>query len=299
MNVPELFEQYETFTRDIRKRKPKTVTEYMRVLRKLSAEKDLLALKDPIELDELIVEMGKRENWCDRYQFKLARICLPFYRWLAEKKITTENLYPKSNITKPKAARPPFLLEEDYQRLVTDPTIQQQDLALCTLLWETAVRREECSLIEQSDFTQNSDGSINLHIRPEVSKGGYGERDLTIPPHAAFIIRRQFQCVKAITPKPAIFLNRAGRAMDPDEITARIKVIGDRSTLTHGPLVITPKMFRHGRGVVWILNDVPETVVMRWLGHISLEMTAHYVALAASISNKLHRKYLPQEYAIA
>lgn len=321
----------------------KTITEYRRLIGSILPCADFYGAERPSLIDEALVKHGKNEGWSDRYIYKHSRVMLAYCRWLFAEGHTEKNAYPFSQIPKPKPSRPDFATPQIVEKILFDPFLTLQDKLLIDILWHTAVRREECSLLRQSDFhlgqsedlatvwcdhisrhdagqpwkllhngslvdtdtafcprcakSRPAERSGYVNVRAEISKGGYGAREIPFGTELGNAIKRHFEIVRAVSGDPeAVFINQYFKPMRDVDITARIRQIGDRTNPYRGPMHLTPKMFRHGRGVVWILNGVPAPVVMRWLGHNSMEMTTHYINMAADYAQKIHIKFNPDDY---
>lgn len=296
---PDLKAAYEMFGMTIKKYSPKTIKEYLRVIQGVYEHVDILNAEKPTDIDAGIALAVRKKSWDPSYTWKMSNVVSAFCQWALADRRVERDPYPYSGFRKPKPKRPRFVTEADASLHLSNPFNTLQDIALMTVLWHTAIRREECSLIDHEDFLFNEKGGV-LRIPPEKSKGGYGEREIPFGPEAAEIIKRQIECVKSQTSETALFLNASWKRMTDNQITDKIRAIGERVyPAKPEPVRLTPHMYRHGRGVIWLMNDVPHPVVMRWLGHASLEMLTHYINLATEYSQKMHQKYMAHEYQTA
>lgn len=283
---------------------PKTIEEYGRVIRFIYSRFDFTKAERPSEIDEAIIRSGMKSEsrphgWSQNYMAKMAFVMMSFCRWMHEEGYLDRNVYPATRIRKARPKKPKFLTEGQYKDLLAHPFVLNQDRLLMKFLWNTAVRPEEATLVEPEDVVFNETGGI-LRIPAAKSKGGYGEREIPFGHDLAYELKPHLEFVSSIENRPAkgIFFNKAFRPMSRVDMTERMVRIGLINNPYTDPIYITPYMFRHGRGVHWLLNGVPEVVVMRWLGHNSLSMTAHYINLAAEYSQRFMKKCLPQEFSI-
>ncbi len=88
---------------------------------------------------------------------------------------------------------------------------------------------------------------------------------------------RALRALKAVSQSPFIFTSERGGPMTAANVRHIVKRIGVTAKL---PFPIHPHMLRHALGYKLALDGVDTRAIQLYLGHVSIEHTARYTALA-------------------
>ncbi len=279
-----ILNEYAEFNLNVRKLAKKTREEYVRVVESFH-DFDLLNATGPAEIDAAIVKMSQANEWDPVYEYKYSRILKTFYHWLFYKEYTPKNLYPHSEIRKPRSKPAQFLIQEEFEFIKNnDLFLTHQDKTMINLLWDTGVRPSEMALIDvpQLDFKDNL-----LYIPPEKSKGGYGERHIPFSIRTAELLKSQIQTIR----KDYIFIGCNYERINKNEISKRIAHIGFH--LLPIKKRLTPYMFRHSLAIRLLEAGATDLEIIKLLGHASISQTIVYAHSTKTHAKSIRHKYLP------
>jgi integrase/recombinase XerD len=170
--------------------------------------------------------------------------------------------------------------------------IPTRDYAILRLLLDTGIRASELCGIRVGDIDEK-DQSINIlgkgNKRRLVYFGAKTGRALwkhLDDMGAAF-------GETAISEHSPVFCSergpRAGEALAPRALYDIVQSVAKRAGVPNAH----PHRFRHTFAVNFLRNGGNQISLMRLLGHTSLSMTAHYVALVQADLEEQHRKFSP------
>lgn len=289
MNQEEVVEKYLTYLKEKRFLKPKSWKEYESALKKLSAVIPLLEAKDFPQLSDALLELKKKKGWGPRTYKKNSKCIRYFYAWCAREKILSANIYPFDDIGNVPKTDPRHIFENEYKLILREQILDQQDRTMIMTVWDTAVRREELSKLDQADF----DFSTNvLHVPRAKSKGNYSDRWIPFTRATAAALKNQFDWLRRHGVTGPAFVNFDFQRISPNRINERFKRItvikenGERWTLT-------PHMLRHSFGIRMMKKyNVPQIIVMKWMGHQDPGMTNHYSHMGKEDSIHFYEKHV-------
>jgi site-specific recombinase XerD len=149
-----------------------------------------------------------------------------------------------------------------------------RDLAIVSLMLFCGLRSREVLALRTGD--------VNV-LQEELRVRGKGDKDRVLP--LARYVRRALSAYVEVerpqTTHDALFVNLKGQArgkpMTPDGLRGLFRYHRNRSGIAKA----NPHRFRHTFAVDMIRESMPLPVLMRLLGHTSIEMTMRYVNLSA------------------
>lgn len=285
---PEILHKYDEYLVRERLFKTDSLYEYRRALRYLGEELDIMEAKKYSEVRDAIIRFSDRYKLSQNTTVKCSRAIVSFYKWAQLFEYLNHNPYPWSSFKKVVYRRPDFVSQEDFDALIDDPLLNTPELTIIWFLWDTGVRVGEMVKLTQDDI-DFKEGVI--HVSFEVSKGEYSDRYVPFGAELRGLLTDQIEWIKRKTTLNCLFVNHDWRPADERDVQETLAKIGRRKTPRRRAMRLTPHMFRHGFGVRKLEAGYPEIVVMRQLGHASLEMTAHYVNMSKSSAKRFSERY--------
>lgn len=225
-----------------------------------------------------------------------------FYKW-AEPTLHTER--PDLTIQRPRAAEKviiPFTLEEVKKLLavceftVTSKTKKRKpfkmrrptakrDRAIILFLLDSGVRASEmCRLEIQNIHFDNG----QVEIKPFRSGKKSRPRVVFLEKAARSSLWLYLSTRNVLRPNDVVF-EANGLPMNRDSLRHVLNEIGTRANV----LPCYPHKFRHTFAIQYLRNGGDVFSLQRQLGHSTLEMVRHYLAIADTDSEKAHKKASP------
>lgn len=280
-----ILEKYLSYLKEERQMKPRSLKDYETAVKILSQEIDPLKAEKFHEVNEAIKRLKTQRMWSGRTVAKYAICIKNFYAWLTREEIIKHNPFPFHEFKRQRPKEPKFLIQSQFDKLISDPFLNTQERAILSLLWDTGIRRAELCGLNRSDVDLKE--SI-LHVRQEISKGEYSFRYIPFTEKTRDILEWQVVCVERLAREPSLFINKVWKRIDERDVSEMISRIGMKETPYKSPMKLTCHQFRHGFGIRQLERGVPETVVSKWLGHTGLSMTQHYIHLTKESSKSLY-----------
>jgi len=222
-----------------------------------------------------------------------------FYKWAREEGLVAER--PDLGIQRPKyvlAEVEPFTGEEIAALLecaeyastaktqgrrayrARKPTAAR-DKALILLLLDTGLRVSEAARLQVGDVDLVTG---EIAISPYQSGKSRGRHVF-----AGKATRRALWRYLTGRRDGSLFLTQEGRAMDRNSIRLVLTRLGERAGVQRAH----PHRFRHTFAIEYLRNGGDVFTLQRFLGHSSLDMVRHYLALAQTDAAAAHQKASP------
>lgn len=281
----EIIEQYLTYLKEVAGYRERTLDEYVRAVTRVNAEIDLLSVTKHQDITDAILRIKRKYSHKEAMTYKIASIIVSFYKWAHHIAGVVEiNPYPFSPFKRPKLKEPAYIKEADFKKLIANPFLTVQDRALIHLLWDTGVRRGECSKLNDSDI--DFEGNV-AHIRRETSKGEYTFRYCPFTQETADILKLHMGLKGQYSRSNALFISTTGERLGENKISERVAEIG-----RFVDIKISPHTLRHSLPIRLLEAGASDIFVMKIMGHSSHEMLAHYTHISPEKSKKMYCELL-------
>jgi integrase/recombinase XerD len=169
-------------------------------------------------------------------------------------------------------------------RRISDHALPQADRnrAIFLLLLDTGLRASElCDLkISQVD---------NRNHRVQVLGKGARERSVPFSPRTAQALWRYMATRSDVEQDDPVFVTSLNRPLDRNQLGNLVQIIGNRAGVPN----VHPHRFRHTMAIQYLRNGGDPYTLQRLLGHFSLEMVRHYLALSQVDMDKAHKRASP------
>ncbi|GAP05917.1 site-specific recombinase XerD [Anaerolinea thermolimosa] len=159
-----------------------------------------------------------------------------------------------------------------------------RDRAIIMLLLDTGIRASELCRLTVKDIDLNN-GTIT--VRPHLS--GVKSRPRVIPIGNATQKALWLYLARRNENDGALFFTREGRPFDRVSLRHLLVRLGDRAGVQN----VHPHRFRHTFAIQYLRNGGDVFTLQRILGHSTLKMVEHYLALADTDTRAAHRKASP------
>lgn len=286
----QIIDRYVSYLRLERRLKEKSIKEYLNALNTFRTEvPEPLGVKHRSEVVNAVNLIREKRRWEDQTTWRCAFLVKKFFDWATLEQIIPFNPYPFSAFRKPRPKEVVFLTEEEFSRVVeNDIHLTHQDKVILWLLWDTALRREELRLLDQTDI----DFDRRLIFLPaEKSKGRYGQRYVSMSERSAEYLTRQFEILRKNGIGPHILCGHNFKRINGDEITKHMVRAG--KVCVPGQFVkITPRALRHSLATRMKERGASDLEIMMVLGHSDLEMTRRYSHVTRTFAASIREKYL-------
>lgn len=158
---------------------------------------------------------------------------------------------------------------------------KERNHAIILLLLDTGMRANElCSLTLDDIDTKNS--------RLKVMGKGAKERYIPYSPRTGQVLWRYMLKRKSDFTN-RLFVNTTGEPMNRDRLLKQLHSIGGRAKVTN----VHPHRFRHTFAINYLRNGGDPYTLKMILGHSTLTMVYHYLAIAQSDVDARHRLASP------
>lgn len=279
---------YESYLRNEKRMRERSIRDYMLVAQEISQNFDLVGPLTYRQVNDSLKALKEKLNWSQGTIYKYSICTRHLFKWLQREEYRPDNPYPFSEWRKPRPATPKFLIESQFNALVEDPHLTHQELTLLYMLWDTGARIGEIAQISQEEV--NFDIGI-VNIPYEKSKGNYSHRNVPISNRCMGLLHEQFGYARKRGHHKSIFLGSDNLPMTTSGLQKVVAAIGMRSSPLRPVMRLSAHQFRHSFGIRMIEKGVPQVIVQKWLGHQSLQMTSHYISLEANSSRRIFDKY--------
>ncbi len=166
----------------------------------------------------------------------------------------------------------------------SDHALPQADRtrAIFLLLLDTGLRASElCGLkMHQID---------NRNQRVQVLGKGARERSIPFSPRTAQALWRYLTTRTDIEQDDPVFVTSLNRPLDRNQLGKIVQRIGNRAGVPNAH----PHRFRHTMAIQYLRNGGDPYTLQTILGHFSLDMVRHYLALAQIDIDKAHKRASP------
>jgi integrase/recombinase XerD len=225
-----------------------------------------------------------------------------FYNWASPELVSQR---PDHDLPRPRYASPqiqPFT-PEDIQALLkaceltkrADTTTRQsfamkrptarRDRALVLFLLDTGLRVSECARLTVGDVDMTT-GEVN--VKPFGSGRKTKGRMVYIGKSTRGALWR-YMASRDSHPSARLFLTEHSAPMDRNSIRLLIDGLSERAGIIHAH----PHRFRHTFAIQYLRNGGDVFTLQRLLGHSSLQMVQHYLAIAQTDIGAAHTRASP------
>lgn len=280
--------EYEQYLRVERCMRERSIKDYLLVASELSKVLDLTGQLDYKQINDVIKSLKDSLRWSQSTVYKYSICVRHLFRWLQRERYRPDNPYPFSEWRKPPRITPKFLTPEQFNQLIDDPHLSHQELTLLWLLWDSGARIGEVAALTQQHF----DLEKKLVTIPyEISKGSYSCRIVPVSANCIEHLVKQFGFARRRGQEKAIFLGDDDQAMAVSGLQKTVTNIGMRQSPFRPIMHLSAHMLRHSAGIRWLSKGVPQVIVMKWLGHQTLQMTSQYINLDSESSKRIYDMY--------
>jgi integrase/recombinase XerD len=229
---------------------------------------------------------------CVRSQSQFLGVVKAFTRYLKEGDYLLHDPGERIKLPKKPQVLPRSILDEgEVRKLMKAPDAHTntgfRNRLIIELLYDTAIRRSELSLIRLADLDLDS-GFILIR--------GKGNKDRVVP-LSRRVCSLAGDYVLAVRPaflhgndEGWLILNRWGNKMDPNAVWAVVKKCAALARLKKN---VSTHTFRHTCATHMLRNGAPVRHLQEMLGHASLESTQIYTRVTINDLKEIHAKYHP------
>lgn len=286
--IATILEKYESFLKEERQMKPRTIRDYIDYFKIISSRVDVLTVRTYKDVNDCIKAIRDERRYSVGSVYKVSICVKHFFRWLQREGLRPDNPYPFSEWRRPRPEVPEFITVSQFQALIDDPNLTHQELTLLYLLWDTGARIGEIEQLTQDNIDLEK-GLVTITY--EISKGSYSHRSVPISPECIELLKKQFLYIQRRGHQKTIFVSQTNEPMTRSGMQKLISNIGMRNSPLRPVMRLSPHRFRHSCGIRWIEKGIPQVIVQKWLGHQSLEMTSRYISVDSESSRRLYDQY--------
>lgn len=203
---------------------------------------------------------------------RLGGVASRYVTWAFSEGYIERNHYPVNPFPKPRKREAGFLGDEQLALVLRAP-ISTEDQALIRVFMDTGLRVSELCRLNMTDVnmaTNTIKASVTKTDQPKI----VAIHNTTKYWLSIYLSIRGHET-------PCLFVNRYGKRLTPWAIRKRFRAISkDLGFRIH------PHKLRHTAGTL-LIQENEQVLVMRYLGHSSPEMTAHYIHLTGKSASKM------------
>lgn len=161
-----------------------------------------------------------------------------------------------------------------------------RDTAIVLLLLDTGLRVSECARLKIKDVnTQTGEVFVDAYGTGQKTKS----RHVYLGKMTLKAIWRYLSERGDIDGDTPLFVARSGGSMDKDSIRLMLNELGNRVSV----MSVHPHRFRHTFAIQYLRNKGDVFTLQRLLGHSTLDMVQHYLAIASTDIQDAHRQSSP------
>lgn len=282
---------------------PQTVDQYAWALSMLVKFMDKpLRQVDTEDLRRFMASVQDNQQLSRTSVFHIWKAIRAFYKWTSSEGLSER---PDKLLTKPRYAYREIqpLSEAEIKALLkaidrTKPSegkrkpftmprsTAHRDRAIIMLLLDTGLRASELCRLTVKDLDLHN-GTIT--VRPHLS--GIKSRPRIIP--IGNVTKKalwRYLAVRNTEYKgDELFFSREGHPMDRNSLRKLLNRLGERAGVPN----VHPHRFRHTFAIQYLRNGGDVFTLQRILGHTTLSMVQHYLALADADAQSAHRRASP------
>lgn len=277
---------YESYLKTERCMKERSVRDYLDAFSLLATRLDMIGVSTYKEINDTLKEVKEERNYSQGSIYKFSICVRHIFRWLQREQYRPDNPYPFSDWKKARPSTPKFLTEAQFQAIIDSPHLSHQEACLLWLLWDSGARIGEVASLRRENIDLEK-GLVNIPY--EISKGNYSFRYVPISKTCVWYLTLQAEKLNRRGITDVWFINSQNQTMTVSGLQKVIYNVGLRGS---HPTRLSPHAFRHSCGIRWLEAGVPETIVQKWLGHQTLQMTGRYINLTQDSSKKIFDQFL-------
>lgn len=222
------------------------------------------------------------------------------WHWASNEGLVPENIISKIQKPKPEKTAIAELSQADIKALLSSLDkckpygrpgkketthslpVADRNRAIILLLLDTGIRATElCTLtIEDLDIR---------NFRMRVDGKGAKERMVPFSPRTGQVVWKYLATRKNNRATDPLFVTALGRPLDKDQLRKQLEHIAKRAGVSD----VHPHRFRHTFAINYLRNGGDAFTLQMILGHSTMEMERHYLALAQSDLDNGHRRASP------
>lgn len=162
-----------------------------------------------------------------------------------------------------------------------------RDKALMIVLLDTGIRSGKCARLQIRDVNlENGEAYIKPHHVRKTRP-----RTVYLGKSAKKAVWKYLATRNDAKPDDPLFVTQQGKTMSQESIKSVLYAIARNASVKN----VHPHRFRHTFAIQFLRNGGDVFTLQRLLGHATLEMVRHYLALADSDSAEAHRKSSPAD----
>ena len=165
----------------------------------------------------------------------------------------------------------------------------KRDIAIVLLLLDTGLRVSECARLRIKDL--NFDNN-EIFVDAYGSDGRLHHGMSTWEKQLVMLYGDTWPKKRTLILMNSLFISRENRPMDRNSIRLMLNEAGQRAGVKN----VHPHRFRHTFAVEYLRNGGDVFTLQRLLGHSTLEMVSHYLAIADTDSKSAHRRASPSDH---
>lgn len=162
----------------------------------------------------------------------------------------------------------------------------KRDTAIIYLLLDTGLRASEVSRLLVEDVNMET-GAV--HVRPYGSGAKSKDRTVYLGQSARKTLWLYLAERDQLHKNDVIFLTNEDKPLDRHALYKMLSRLGERANVAD----VHPHRFRHTFAIQYLRNGGDIFTLQRLLGHSSLEMVKHYLAIADTDSQTAHKRASP------
>ncbi len=284
---------------------PKTIDQYLWALNMLKQYVDKpLRQVDVDDLRSFLASVQENPRLSRSSVFHVWKAIRAFYKWASAEGLSER---PDKLLTKPRFAYREIqpLSEAEIKALLKaiDRTVPskgrrqpftmprptaQRDRAIVLLLLDTGIRASELCRLTIKDLDLHN---ATITVRPHLSGIKSRPRIIPIGNVTKKALWRYLASRNTEYKGDELFFSREGHPLNPSSLRLLLFRLGKRAGVPN----VHPHRFRHTFAIQYLRNGGDVFTLQRILGHSTLSMVQHYLALADADAQSAHRKASPAD----
>jgi tyrosine recombinase XerC len=201
------------------------------------------------------------------------------FRWLAERKILSNDAADLVPLPKSEKSLPLTLSESQVVELLNAPEENslagKRDRAILELLYSTGLRVSELASLKKSDLRPSAEGGGTIVVKGKGSK----ERLVVYGQVAALKVEDYLEDLAPAPTNSALFLNQRGGVLTTRSIERIVAAMALKAGLPSG---VSPHTLRHSFASHLLAKGADLRLIQELLGHSSLSTTQKYTHIDMS-----------------